>query len=89
MTSSLRQPPTLNKKKHQPKTNKQTNKQTQAAHFLAKAGVSAIRRLRKTDANRVARACGATVVHRPEEIRDSDIGTVRQEEERVFLFFLL
>lgn len=48
-----------------------------AAHFLSKAGVSAIRRLRKTDANRVARACGATIVHRPDEIRDSDIGTVR------------
>jgi chaperonin GroEL (HSP60 family) len=50
-----------------------------AAHFLSKAGVSAIRRLRKTDANRVARACGATIVHRPDEIRDSDIGTVREE----------
>lgn len=46
-----------------------------AAHFLTKAGISAIRRLRKTDNNRIARACGATIVHRTEEIRESDIGT--------------
>ncbi len=35
-----------------------------AMHFLTKAGISAIRRLRKTDNNRVARATGATIVHR-------------------------
>lgn len=35
-----------------------------ATHFLTKAGVSAIRRLRKTDNNRIARATGATIVHR-------------------------
>ena len=46
-----------------------------AAHFLTKAGISAIRRLRKTDNNRIARATGATIVHRPEEIREADIGT--------------
>lgn len=46
-----------------------------AAHYLTKAGISAIRRLRKTDNNRLARACGATIVNRPEEIRDEDIGT--------------
>ncbi len=46
-----------------------------ATHFLTKAGISAIRRLRKTDNNRIARACGATIVHRPEEIREADIGT--------------
>jgi chaperonin GroEL (HSP60 family) len=46
-----------------------------ATHFLTKAGISAIRRLRKTDNNRIARACGATIVHRPEEIRESDVGT--------------
>jgi len=46
-----------------------------AMHYLSKANVSAIRRLRKTDNNRIARASGATIVHRTEEIRDSDIGT--------------
>lgn len=40
-----------------------------------RAGISAIRRLRKTDNNRIARACGATIVNRTEEIRESDIGT--------------
>ncbi|GLI66433.1 hypothetical protein VaNZ11_010231 [Volvox africanus] len=46
-----------------------------AAHYFTKAGVSAVRRLRKTDNNRIARACGATIVNRTDEIRDSDIGT--------------
>jgi len=46
-----------------------------AAHYLTKAGISAIRRLRKTDNNRIARACGATIVNRPDEIREEDIGT--------------
>eukprot|EP00164_Ancoracysta_twista_P000774 GFYU01001018.1.p1 GENE.GFYU01001018.1~~GFYU01001018.1.p1 ORF type:complete len:558 (+),score=180.84 GFYU01001018.1:142-1815(+) len=46
-----------------------------AQHFFVKNGITAIRRLRKTDNNRVARVCGATIVHRPEEIQESDIGT--------------
>lgn len=46
-----------------------------AAHYLTKSGISAIRRLRKTDNNRIARATGATIVNRPDEIRESDIGT--------------
>jgi T-complex protein 1 subunit gamma len=46
-----------------------------ASHNLSKAGISAIRRLRKTDNNRIARACGATIVNRPEEIQESDVGT--------------
>lgn len=46
-----------------------------AQHYLLKAGVTAFRRLRKTDQNRVARAVGATVVNRTDEIQESDIGT--------------
>ena len=46
-----------------------------AAHFLHKANITCIRRLRKTDNNRIARACGATVCSRVEEISESDIGT--------------
>ncbi|CAL8096463.1 unnamed protein product [Calicophoron daubneyi] len=46
-----------------------------AQHFLVKAGISVIRRLRKTDNLRIARAAGATIVSRPEEIREEDIGT--------------
>jgi T-complex protein 1 subunit gamma len=45
-----------------------------AQHYLLKAGITAFRRLRKTDQNRVARAVGATVVNRPDEIQESDIG---------------
>jgi len=45
-------------------------------HYLVKAGVSAIRRIRKTDNNRIAKVCGATICNRVEEITDSDIGTL-------------
>ncbi len=46
-----------------------------AQHYLLKANITAFRRLRKTDMNRVARAVGATVVNRPDEIQESDIGS--------------
>jgi len=46
-----------------------------AQHFFMKAGITAFRRLRKTDNNRVARACGATIVSRTDEIQETDIGT--------------
>ncbi|GBG26022.1 T-complex protein 1 subunit gamma [Hondaea fermentalgiana] len=46
-----------------------------AQHYLQKAGITALRRLRKTDNNRVARATGATIVSRTEEIQETDIGT--------------
>merc|ERR1719450_2032251 len=45
-----------------------------AQHFLMKAGISVIRRLKKTDNNRIARAVGATIVNRTEEISEADIG---------------
>ena len=46
-----------------------------AQHYLQKAGITAFRRLRKTDNNRVAKAVGATIVSRTDEIQESDIGT--------------
>ncbi len=46
-----------------------------AQHYLVKANISAIRRLRKSDNNRIARACGATIVSRTDEIKEEDIGT--------------
>jgi T-complex protein 1 subunit gamma len=46
-----------------------------AIHFLQKANISAIRRLRKTDNMRIARAAGAIVVNRLEEATEHDIGT--------------
>ena len=33
-------------------------------HYMCKAGITALRRVRKTDNNRIARATGATIVHR-------------------------
>lgn len=47
-----------------------------AQHFLLKKNVSCIRRLRKTDNNRVARVSGATIVNRPEELSENDVGTM-------------
>lgn len=46
-----------------------------AQHYLMKSGITAFRRLRKSDNNRVARATGGTVVSRTDEIQESDIGT--------------
>jgi len=46
-----------------------------AQHYLVKANISVLRRVRKTDNNRIARAVGATIVHRIAEIQERDIGT--------------
>lgn len=46
-----------------------------AQHFLLKGGVSAIRRVKKSDANRLARATGATIVNRVEDLKEADVGT--------------
>ncbi|EPY31549.1 T-complex protein 1 subunit gamma [Strigomonas culicis] len=45
-----------------------------AAHFLYKAGITCIRRLRKTDNNRIARATGATIASRVEELTEDHVG---------------
>ncbi|RKO90983.1 chaperonin Cpn60/TCP-1 family [Blyttiomyces helicus] len=46
-----------------------------AQHYLMKANITAIRRVRKTDNNRIARATGATIVNRVEDLKDTDVGT--------------
>lgn len=43
--------------------------------MFERANVSAIRRVRKSDNNRVALAVGATIVNRVEDLRESDLGT--------------
>jgi len=45
-----------------------------AQHYLQKANISVLRRVRKTDNNRIARATGATIVHRTAEIQEKDLG---------------
>lgn len=46
-----------------------------AQHYLLKGGISALRRVKKSDNNRIARATGATIVNRIEGLKESDIGT--------------
>ncbi|KAG0699980.1 chaperonin Cpn60/TCP-1 family [Suillus ampliporus] len=46
-----------------------------AQYVFERANISAIRRVRKSDNNRIALAVGATIVNRVEDLRDSDVGT--------------
>lgn len=46
-----------------------------AQHFLLKGGVTALRRVKKSDNNRIARATGATIVNRVDDLKESDVGT--------------
>ncbi len=53
-----------------------------ALHYLAKAGVLAVRRVKKSDAENLARATGATVVNSVDAITPEDLGTAGLVEER-------
>ncbi|QLG74448.1 hypothetical protein HG535_0G03310 [Zygotorulaspora mrakii] len=46
-----------------------------AQHFLLKGGCSVLRRVKKSDNNRIARVTGATIVNRVEDLKESDVGT--------------
>lgn len=52
-----------------------------AQHYLLKHDIVAFRRLRKTDNNRIAKATGATIVSRTDEIVSSDLGTLCHKYE--------
>lgn len=41
---------------------------------MKQGNITCLRRVRKTDNNRIARVCGATIVNRPEELQESDVG---------------
>ena len=43
--------------------------------MFSQHNVSAIRRVRKSDNNRIALAVGATIVNRVEDLLESDVGT--------------
>lgn len=45
-----------------------------AQHYLLKGGCTALRRVKKSDNNRIARATGATIVNRVEDLKESDVG---------------
>ncbi|MGP8337423.1 MAG: thermosome subunit beta [Methanosarcinaceae archaeon] len=53
-----------------------------AQHFLAKAGIFAIRRVKKSDMEKLARATGSALITNLDEIADSDLGTAKLVEER-------
>ncbi|KAL6313871.1 hypothetical protein AAG906_010290 [Vitis piasezkii] len=54
-----------------------------ACRYSSKAGVNAIRRLRKAANNRVAKACGAVVVNRPDGLQESDVLGWNFEVEKI------
>jgi len=46
-----------------------------AQHYFVQANITALRRVRKTDNHRISKATGAVIVSRPEDLKESDIGT--------------
>ncbi|PIA16723.1 chaperonin-containing T-complex gamma subunit Cct3 [Coemansia reversa NRRL 1564] len=46
-----------------------------AQHFMVKNNITALRRMRKTDNNRIARATGANIVTSVDELKEQDVGT--------------
>ncbi len=53
-----------------------------AQHYLAKAGILAVRRVKKSDVENLARATGATIVNSVETITAKDLGTAGLVEEK-------
>eukprot|EP01084_Bolivina_argentea_P159526 277819_1 len=64
-----------------------------AQHYLMKAGITVLRRMRKTDNTRLAKCSGATIGHRVDLLTEKDIGTkcgeycVKQIANETFSFF--
>lgn len=53
-----------------------------AQHYLTKAGIFAVRRVKKSDIENLARATGATVVNSIDVITPGDLGTAGMVEEK-------
>jgi archaeal chaperonin len=53
-----------------------------AQHYLAKAGVLAVRRIKESDMSKLAKATGATMITNIDEITSSDLGDAQLVEER-------
>ncbi|TGC11172.1 thermosome subunit [Methanolobus halotolerans] len=53
-----------------------------AQHYLAKAGIFAIRRVKKSDMQKLARATGAKLVTNVDEITEADLGKAEVVEEK-------
>lgn len=53
-----------------------------AQHYLAKEGIVAIRRVRQTDVEKIAKASGAKIVTRINDLSDKDLGTLEHIYEK-------
>ncbi len=53
-----------------------------AQHYLAKDGIYAVRRVKKSDMEKLAKATGASIVSKVSELTPQDIGTAGLVEER-------
>ncbi len=53
-----------------------------AQHYLAKAGIFAVRRVKKSDMEKLAKATGASILTDLDEIKPQDIGYAGKVEER-------
>ena len=53
-----------------------------AQHFLAKAGIMAVRRVKRSDIEKLAKATGARIATSIKDIRPEDLGTAGLVEER-------
>ncbi len=53
-----------------------------AQHYLAKAGIAAVRRVKESDMNKLAKATGGRVVTNIEELTGKDLGHADMVEER-------
>ena len=53
-----------------------------AQHYLSKAGILAVRRVKKSDIENLARATGATIVNSIDAITKNDLGTAGLVEEK-------
>ena len=53
-----------------------------AQHYLAKMGILAVRRVKKSDMEKLARATGARIVTKVEDLTEKDLGFAKLVEER-------
>jgi thermosome len=53
-----------------------------AQHFLAKAGIYAVRRAKKSDMEKLAKACGGRIVSALDDLSAQDLGSAGHVEER-------
>lgn len=54
-----------------------------AQHFLAKKGICAVRRVKKSDMDALARATGAKIVTNVDDLTAADLGTADVEEQNI------